>query len=127
MRRAITLVIVLTVLSFGLSLWTDLCQRNTACGYLEALSGLRGMLLDNRLDEAAAEQAYLYAVWQRDAKWLNCITSHHHTRAVNTAMLKLTTALEQRWRDESLRALDEVTDALEDIQTSDFATLENIL
>lgn len=127
MRRAITLVIVLTVFSFGLSLWTDLCQRDTARRYLDALAELRGLLLENRIEEAEDEQAYLYAIWQHDAKWLNCITSHHHTRAVNTAMLKLTTALEQGWRDESLRALDEVMDALEDIETSDFTTLENVL
>lgn len=42
-------------------------------------------------------------------------------------MLHLSTALEQRWRDETLRALDEVVNALSEVESSDFATLENIL
>lgn len=127
MRRAVTLVVVLTALSFGLGLWADLCQQSTAREYLGALSGLRALVEDGRLEEAAHEQAYLHALWQHDSKWLNCLTSHHHTRAVNTAMLKLSTALEQRWRDEALQALDEAQDALGDIENSDFATVENIL
>ena len=47
--------------------------------------------------------------------------------AVTSAMLHLSTALEQRWQDESLRALDEAVDALSEVESSDFATLENIL
>ena len=39
----------------------------------------------------------------------------------------MSTALEQRWRDETLRALDETVDALGEVESSDFATLENIL
>lgn len=55
------------------------------------------------------------------------LIGHHHTRAVTSAMLHLSTALEQRWRDETLRALDEVVNALSEVESSDFATLENIL
>ena len=80
-----------------------------------------------RLEEAAQEQAYLHARWEHDADWLNFLIGHHHTRAVTSAMLQLSTALEQRWRDESLRALDGVMDALSEVESSDFATLENIL
>ena len=123
MRRAVVLIITLTVLSVGL----DLSQRNTARGYMDSFGVVREALEQGNLDMAAREQAYLHARWQHDAKWLNCLISHHHTRAVNTAMLELSTALEQRWQDEALRALDRVMDALGDVASSDFAALENIL
>ena len=106
MRRAVTLIVVLTALCLGLGLWLD---------------------LESRMEAAAHEQAYLHARWQYDAGWLNFLIGHHHTRAVTSAMLHLSTALEQRWQDESLRALDEAVDALSEVESSDFATLENIL
>lgn len=127
MRRAVILIVALTVLSVGLSVWLDLSQRNTARGYMDSFGLVREALEQGKMDEAAQEQAYLHARWQHDAKWLNCLISHHHTRAVNTAMLELATALEQRWPDEALRALDRVMDALGDVASSDFASLENIL
>ena len=37
MRRAITLIVVLTVMCLGLGLWLDLTQRHTAREYLDAL------------------------------------------------------------------------------------------
>ena len=37
MRRAVTLIVVLTVLCLGLGLWLDLTQRHTAREYLDAL------------------------------------------------------------------------------------------
>ena len=127
MRRAVTLIVVLTVLCLGLGLWLDLTQRHTAREYLDALDVVRTEVLENRMDSAAHEQAYLHARWQYDAGWLNFLIGHHHTRAVTYAMLHLSTALEQRWRDETLRALDEAVDALGEGESSDFATLENIL
>lgn len=127
MRRAIVLIVTLTALSIGLGLWLDLTQSHTAREYLEALDGMREAINAGRLEEAAQEQAYLHARWEHDADWLNFLIGHHHTRAVTSAMLQLSTALEQRWRDESLRALDGVMDALSEVESSDFATLENIL
>ena len=127
MRRAIVLIVTLTVLSVGLSVWLDLSQRDTARGYMDSFGVVREALEQGNMDAAAREQAYLHACWQHDAKWLNCLISHHHTRAVNTAMLELATALEQNWQDEALRALDRVMDALGDVASSDFASLENIL
>ena len=127
MRRAIVLIVTLTALSIGLGLWLDLTQSHTAREYLEALDGMREAIDAGRLEEAAQEQAYLHAQWEHDADWLNFLIGHHHTRAVTSAMLQLSTALEQRWRDESLRALDGVMDALSEVESSDFATLENIL
>ena len=127
MRRAIVLIVTLTALSIGLGLWLDLTQSHTAREYLEALDGMREAIDAGRLEEAAREQAYLHARWEHDADWLNFLIGHHHTRAVTSAMLQLSTALEQRWRDESLRALDGVMDALSEVESSDFATLENIM
>ena len=127
MRRAVTLIVVLTALCLGLGLWLDLTQRHTAREYLDALDVIRTEVLESCMEAAAHEQAYLHARWQYDAGWLNFLIGHHHTRAVTSAMLHLSTALEQRWQDESLRALDEAVDALSEVESSDFATLENIL
>lgn len=127
MRRALALIITLTLLTFGAGTWLDIYQRDTARGYLAEFGAVRKLLLQGRHEEAAREEAYLHARWQQDAKWLNLLISHHHTRAVSTAMLELATALEQDWEDEALRALDRVTDALGDIEVSDFVTWENIL
>ena len=93
MRRAVTLIVVLTVLCLGLGLWLDLTQRHTAREYLDALDVVRTEVLENRMDSAAHEQAYLHARWQYDAGWLNFLIGHHHTRAVTSAMLHLSTAL----------------------------------
>lgn len=127
MRRAYVLIIVLTVLGFGAGIWADLAQQNTAREYLDAFINVREAVERGNLDAASQEQAYLHAKWQHDAVWLNCLISHHHTRAVNTAMTELATAFQYQWTDEALRALDRVEDALEDIEGSDFATLENVL
>lgn len=127
MRRAITLIIVLSVIGFGTSVWVDITQRNTAREYLDGLGIVREAVQQGRMDDASNEQAYLHAKWQHDSTWLNCITSHHHTRAVNTAMTELATAFENDWTDEALRALDKAVDALGDIESSDFAKLENVL
>lgn len=127
MRRALTLIVTLTVITFGTGVWLDWYQRDTARGYQDSFGVVRVLVLEGRWEEAVGEEAYLHARWQHDAKLLNCLIGHHHTRAVNTAMQELATALEQRWRGEALRALDRVADALGDIENSDFASLENIL
>lgn len=127
MKRALTLILVLTLVSFGLGVWLDVSQRHTARTYLDGYALVRELLIKGEVEQAAWEQAYLHARWQHDETWLNCLISHHHTRAVNSAMRALATALEQRWTDESLRALDLVMDALSDIETGDSAAFENIL
>lgn len=127
MRRALTLILVLLVLSLLPALWLDIRQRDTARSYMDGYEQVRRLLLAEDRQEAEAEAACLHALWQRDEKWLNCLISHHHTRAVNTALLKLSTAMAQSWPDECLQALDEVQDALSDIAGSDLLTLENLL
>ena len=127
MRRAVILIVLLSLLGFGAGYALDVRQQHTARAYLDALADVRALMLAGQPEAAAREQAYLYARWQGDETWLNCLISHEHTKAVNAALMEMTTAMEQGWGDEALRALDRVYDALCDIERSDFATLENIL
>lgn len=127
MRRALTLIAVLLVLSLLPALWLDIRQRDTAQSYMAAYEQVRRLLLAEKTEEAQAEAAYLHALWQKDETWLNCLISHHHTRAVNTALLKLSTAMAQSWPEECLQAIDEVQDALSDIAGSDLMSVGNLL
>lgn len=127
MRRAMTLIVVLLVLSLLPALWLDIRQRDTAQSYMAAYEQVRRLLLAEKPQEAEDEASYLHALWQRDETWLNCLISHHHTRAVNTALLKLSTAMAQGWQEECLQAIDEVQDALSDIAGSDLMSVENLL
>ena len=83
-------------------------QRDSQC----ALHHFRFLLLIRLI--------YLHAQWQHDAVWLNYLISHHHTRAVSTAMVELSTALERQWDTETFQALDALEDALRDVEQSDF-------
>lgn len=127
MRRAVTLIITLSVLCVGLGLWMDLSQQGMAESYLEGAERVRVHLEAGDSAEALAEQARLHDSWQRDAHWLNCLVSHHHTRAVSLAMVQLRTALRQGWDREAWQALDLLEDALRDVEGSDFPYWENIL
>ena len=127
MRRALILIFSLTLLTFGLGFWTDTRQRQAADEYIGMLENVRAAVIGMRMDDALREQAYVYALWQQDSRWLNCLISHHHTRAVNSALLHMATALEMGWRQEALIALDEAFDALTEVRDGEFATLRNIL
>lgn len=127
MRRALLLIIFLGVFTFGCGLWADRLQRNTALDYLQRLEAVRQLVLDENMQEALKEQAYLHALWQHDAKWLNCLIDHHHTRDVNGSLSSLATALEQGWARQALLFIDEADDALEEIAFSEQPVWENIL
>ena len=127
MRRALILILVLTAGTFGSGWWLDHLQQNTARRYLAGLDAVRQAVLENRMDEARREESYLHALWQHDAPWLNCLISHHHTRDVNSALLKLATALEMGWQERAILALDEAWDALDEVAHSDLPAWENIL
>ncbi|MEG0492621.1 MAG: DUF4363 family protein [Clostridia bacterium] len=127
MRRAIVLIVVLSVMGFGLGFYVDNLQRNTARAYLDELAPLREAVAKHQLTKATEEQAYLHAKWQHDQQWLSRITSHLHTREVSAAMLELSTALEQGWRDEALRALDKLKTAFDGILKDEYLTAENLL
>lgn len=126
MRRALTLIIVLSLLSFGAGFSLDILQRDTARAYLDGLSLVRSYIQEGRMDKARSEQAYWHARWQHDAHWLNALVTHHHTRTVEAAMARLSTALEMDWEKESLLALDDVIQSLSEVETSDFFHPENI-
>lgn len=127
MRRALILIITLSLFTFGCGWRLDKLQHDTAMRYLHSLSGVRQSVLDGRMSDARSEQAWLHALWQRDAHWLNCLIDHHHTRDVDGAMLRLSTALQQENRLVSLLLLDETMDALAEVAERDMAALENIL
>ncbi len=127
MRRAMILITTLTLLTFGFGWRLDKLQHDTALRYLEQLEGVRQSLLADDMETARAEQAYLHALWQHDAHWLNCLIDHHHTRDVEGAMLRLATALQEENRLVSLLLLDETMDALAEVAERDLAELENIL
>ena len=127
MKRAIILITVLTLGLVGLSLWMDTTQTRTAEAYRARVPVIRDALRAERYDDALLYQSELHALWQHDVGWLNCLVSHHHTRAVNTALTALATALENRWPTEALQALDALDDALGDVQKSDAPLWENIL
>lgn len=127
MKRAIILIVTLSLATTGCGLWLDHLQRSTAEGYLDQLEDVRALVLNGEMTGALREQRYMHALWQHDAHWLNCLISHHHTRDVSSAMLHLATALEQRWPQQAVLALDEARDALEEIAQSDLPVWENIL
>lgn len=127
MRRALTLIISLTLLTIGCSLWADRVQQDTALDYLQQLNAVRRQVLAGDLTAAAKEQAYMHALWQHDAKWLNCLIDHHHTRSVDSALTAIGTALEQNEPFEALQAIDEADSALDEIACSEQPLWETIL
>ena len=127
MRRALMLILFLSAFTLICGWWADRVQQNTALGYQQQLMAVRDLVLSDEMEAAAREQAYLHALWQRDAKWLNCLIDHHHTRDVNAALTSLATALQQRWPQQALLAIDEAEDALREIADSEQPVWENIL
>lgn len=127
MKRALLLLCILLPLLFGAAIVCDTLQTKTAMRYRQQLEPLRRQLLAGDFEGAWDAQRLLHASWQGDEPWLNYLISHHHTRAVNTALLHLSTALEQGWDLEALRALDELDDALGDVEKSDAPSWQNLL
>lgn len=127
MRRAITLIIVLTVLTFGCGAWLDHWQTGVARGYQQGAERIRALLEEGRLADATSEQAYMHALWQHDQPLLNALVTHQYTRDVDEALQMLATALSRGWEDWALRALDELDGALRDIEVGDAAKWENLL
>lgn len=127
MKRALILILTLSTLTFGCGWWLDGLQQRTALRYLDGLDAVRASILTGEMDDALREQAYLHALWINDAHWLNCLIDHHHTRDVDGAMRRLSSALEEQNRLAALLTLDEAIDALEEVAQRDMAVWENIL
>lgn len=127
MRRALWLISVILTLILALGLWMDLSQQNVARTYLASVAQIRALTEEGKQEEALQEQRYLHALWQRDELRLNCLISHHHTRAVSAAMTELGDAISHRWEPETLQALNALEEALREVERSDFPYWENIL
>lgn len=127
MKRALILILTLSLLTFGGGLWLDHLQQKTAMAYLDQLSLIRQMIMDDDMEKAASEQAMLHVSWQTDAHWLNTLLDHHHTRDVEAALRHLSTSLQEKDRMQSLLAMDEVIDAFEEVAQRDMAAWENIM
>lgn len=127
MKRALILIITLSLLSFGAGGWLDHLQQSTAMRYLDGFYHIRQLIMDEDWESAASEQAYLHALWQHDAHWLNYLLDHHHTRDVEAALGHLATSLQEKNRMQALLAMDEVIDALEEVAQRDMAIWENIM
>lgn len=127
MRRALILIISLSLLSFGSGYALDHLRQRTAEQYLAHTEEVRQLALAARWQEAQAQARLIYARWQQDERWLKCLISHHHTRAVEAGFLRLDTALANRWADEALPAADDLYLALVEIRDDHMARLENVL
>ena len=126
MRRALILIITLSLLCFGAGLTLDRLQVSTAQQYLNRLHGLRMLVEDEAFSDASAGHRSLHAQWLRDEKWMNCLISHHHTRAVSEAMQQLETALRMGWQVESMQAINDALAALEEIHDAHRMSLQNV-
>ena len=127
MRRALSLVISLSLIAFGCGFWADEHQHRTAEEYLTDLEEVRQLLIGERWQEAREAERLLFARWQQDERWLNLLISHHHTREVSGALLQLSTAIAHRWMDEALPAVDAAHEALQEISTGQLLTVENVI
>ncbi len=125
MKRAVVLIVVLSVLCVSVSLIGDHMQASNARAYLKELRPVRKALKSGDFTDAYARQSLIEAKWRYEKGWLNTFISHHHTREVSTAMLRLATAIEMGWQVEALEAMDILQDCLEDIETSDGLRWEN--
>ena len=127
MRRALSLILVLSALAFGSGFYLDNLRQKTAWNYLQRTEEIRRLTLAENWQAASEGVRMAFALWQHDERWLKCLISHHHTREVNAALLRLDTSISQRWMDEALPAADELHNALLDIYESHMPQLENIL
>lgn len=127
MRRALILIITLSLLTFGGGSWLDHLQQKTALRYLDELTQIRQFIMADDMEAAVSKQTELHNAWQQDAHWLNTLLDHHHTRDAEAAMRHLSTSLQERDRMQSLLSMDEVIDAFEEIAQRDMAAWENIM
>ena len=127
MRRALILITVMTLLGTSVGLWMESRLGDICADYVARAEDVRNLIQSGRMEEAAVEQACLFACWQGETRRLNAMVSHHHTRAVDEALLALSTALEEGWRLEALQALDAAQFALRDPESDMTLRWENVL
>ncbi|MBE5795000.1 MAG: DUF4363 family protein [Clostridiales bacterium] len=127
MRRAVILIVVMCLVGLSAGVWMEQSLRES-CGWYRAQGEmLRNLVTAEALSEALQKEAYVQAHWQGEVRKLNALVSHHHTRAVDDALLKLTTSLEMGWQKEALLSLDALRDALDDLEMDMTLRWENVL
>lgn len=127
MKRAVILIMVMTLLGAGVGIWMELSVQETCGWYRAQEEALRQLVEADALSDALQEQRYIHARWQGESRKLNAMVSHHHTRAVDEALLALGTALEHGWQREALQALDALYDSLLDLEVDMTLRWENVL
>jgi len=127
MQRAVILLVVMTLLGVGLGIWMETGLSVVCHRYLAQAEVVRQLVETHALEEALQEERFLYASWQGESRKLNALVSHHHTRAVDEALLQLDTALHHGWQEEVLLALDALRFSLMDLETDMTLRWENVL
>ena len=127
MQRALILITVTVLLGTAAGLWMENSLGEICEEYLRAAEGVRQLVLADDLSAALQEEAYLHARWQGQVNKLQALVSHHHTRAVEEALLTLATSLEEGWRKEALLSLDALSEALRDLEADMRLGWENVL
>lgn len=127
MRRAVILIVVMTLLGTGAGLWMERSLQRSCREYAHHAAQIRELLEAGDTDRAQQEEALLHAHWQGDERWLKTLVSHHHTRSVEEAMVRLVTSLEHGWYREALLALDAFSDALADLEDDLVLSWDNVL
>lgn len=127
MKRAVILIVVMTLLGAGAGIWMERSLLETCDWYRTQEESLRQLVEADALADALQEQRYVHARWQGESRKLNAMVSHHHTRAVDEALLALGTALAHGWQREALHALDALYDSLQDLEMDMTLRWENVL
>ncbi len=127
MRRAVILIVVMTLLGIGLGTWMERSLQLCCRTYADSAGQIRQWLENGDTDRARQEEALLHSRWQEDESWLKMLVSHHHTRSVEESLVKLATSLEHGWYREALLALDAFSDALADLEDDMVLRWDNVL
>ena len=127
MKRAVILIVVMTLLGAGTGIWMERSLQETCGWYLAQEEALRRLVEGDALADALQKQRYVHGRWQEESRKLNAMVSHHHTRSVDDALLSLTTALEHGWQKDALHSLDALHDSLMDLEMDMTLRWENVL
>ncbi|MBR4069103.1 MAG: DUF4363 family protein [Clostridia bacterium] len=127
MQRALILLTVTVLLGAAAGLWMETSLGGICDDYRSGAEEVRRLVLAGDLSAALQEQAYLHARWQGEVGRLQAMVSHHHTRAVEGALLTLATSLEEGWRRDALLSLDALSEALRDLEDDMRLRWENVL
>ncbi len=127
MKRALTLVIVIFAALIAAAVLTDGMQQRAGERAAEKSERLRRAVWAEDYAEGRKVLDALLQQWEAGESWLNCLISHHHTRAVSAALRRLDSSLRLQEQADVMEALDELDTALDEVRTADAPLLANIL